>query len=97
MTTLQIDTDDRTKIDEFISLAFEKFDFKIKIKEEVKSRKKTISSYIDNEIKNAKSVNTKKAKELKNALSELDKLMDKKNKNLSINQAKEQYFMNKAN
>ncbi|MBS9782546.1 MAG: hypothetical protein KGV43_01945 [Arcobacter sp.] len=97
MTTFTIDTDDKTKIDEFISLAFEKFNFKIKIKEEVKPRRKTISSYIDNEIKNSKSINTKKAKELKNALNGLDKLMDKKNKNLSVNQAKEQYFMNKTN
>ncbi len=97
MTILQIDTDDRNKIDEFITLALKKFNFKIKIKDEVKTRKRPISSYLDTKIKNAESINTKKAEEIKEALNGLNTLVDSKNLNLSVSQAREQYFINKAN
>ncbi len=40
MTTLQIDTDDKNKIDELIKFAFEKFNFKIKVKDDAKNKKK---------------------------------------------------------
>ncbi len=96
MTTLQIDTDDKSKIDELISFAFEKFNFKIEIKDENKTKKRTISSHLDDKLKKAKSTNTQKAVELKNALNGLGELMDKESINLSLNQAKEEYFLSKA-
>lgn len=96
MTTLQIDTNDTKKIEEFLALAISKFDFKIKVAD-VGERKSGISSYIDQKIKNSKSKNSKKSEQFNEAIDGLSGMMDTEKATLSLEQAKEQYFSAKAN
>lgn len=94
MTTLQIDTDDKNVIEEIKRFAMQKFHFKVEIAENNTS---ALSSYVETRIKNAKSTNTQKAKQFKNALENLHSLMDSDKIHLSLNQAKENYFTSQSN
>lgn len=64
----------------------------------VKKREyKPLSSSIDKKIRSAVSINTDKALEVKNAMETLNTLLAPNKKNLTLGEAKEQYFNNKAN
>lgn len=98
MITLQIDTNDTKKIEEFLKLAINHFDFNIKItNDNTHLDKNHISSYIDQKIRNSKSTKSKKSKQFKNAIEGLSDLMDMKKAKLSLNQVKESYFDSKVN
>lgn len=100
MTTLQIFTDDKKKIEEFLALAISKFDFKVKIADEQSfknTKQNEISTKIDQQIKNAKVINTKKAEYFISAVEKADKFIDQEKAKLSLNEAKEQYFKDKFN
>lgn len=81
MTTLQIYTDDKKKIEEFLALAINKFDFKIKIADEnsfKNIKQNEISTRIDQQIKNTKVKNTKKAQHFISAIEKSSKFIDQK-------------------
>lgn len=92
MTTLLIDTNDKEKIQEFLAIGINNFNLKTKIQETQNEGKTSLSSSLNEQIKNAKSINTQKAKEFKSALEGLNNLMDSEKSHLTTNQARENYF-----
>lgn len=100
MTTVYIDSDDNNKIQEFLTLAMQRFHFKIEVVQDGVNnfrKHKPIQSDLDKLIRSAKPTNTEKAKKLKNAMEGLHGLLDPLKMNLSINEAKEAYFNSKVN
>jgi predicted enzyme involved in methoxymalonyl-ACP biosynthesis len=99
MTTVYIDTDDKNKIQEFLNFAMQKFHFKIEVAQEsINQRKyKSLPNDLDHLIRSAKSTNTAKAQKLKTAMEGLHELLDSTKMNMSINEAKEEYFNSKVN
>lgn len=99
MTTVYIDTDDKNKIQEFLNFAMQKFHFKIEVAQEtINERKhKSLPNDLDQLIRSAKSTNTAKAEKLKTAMEGLHGLLDPAKMNMSVNEAKEEYFNSKAN
>jgi hypothetical protein len=100
MTTVYIDSDDNSKIQEFLNFGMQKFNFKIEVAQEsVNNFRKdnSIPSDLDKLIRSAKATNTAKAQKLKNAMEGLHGLLDPSKMNLSINEAKEAYFNSKVN
>ncbi|MCX6077235.1 MAG: hypothetical protein NTW78_10195 [Campylobacterales bacterium] len=100
MTTIYIDSDDKSKIQEFLDLAVKTFHFKVEVAQNSINqfrKHKTISNDLDEQIRSAKSNNTTKAKKLKNAMEGLHDLLDPSKIRLSINEAKEEYFSSKTN
>lgn len=100
MTTIYIDSDDKSKIQEFLDLAMKKFHFKVEISQNSVNnfrKHQAISSDLDELLRSAKSKNTTKAQKLKSAMEGLHSLLDPSKMNLGINQAKEEYFSSKAN
>lgn len=91
MITLQIDTNDKKKIEEFLALGVSRFDFKIKITSENNPKTNKISSHIDQKIKSSKPINTQKSKRFISAIDGLNALMDPKKTHLSLEQAKEKF------
>jgi len=104
MTTLHIiNSTDQNKIQEFINLGVNQFNFELKIEQDTKiqeqsqKKHKGLSNILDTQIRNAKSVNTQKAIKLKKAMENLNKLISSTTKNLTLEEAKEQYFISKNN
>jgi predicted Zn-dependent protease len=104
MTTLHIiNSVDQNKIQEFINLGISKFNFELKIEQDTKIQEqpqrkyKSLSNSLDKQIRNAKSVNTQKADKLKKAMENLNNLVSSTTKNLTLEEAKEQYFISKNN
>ena len=104
MTTLHIiNSVDKNKIQEFINLGISKFNLEFKIEGDIiaqnqpQRKYKSLSSKLDKQIRNAKSVNTKKADKLKKAMENLNNLISPTTKNLTLEEAKEQYFISKNN
>ncbi|PID47424.1 MAG: hypothetical protein CR967_04300 [Proteobacteria bacterium] len=95
MIVLEVDTNDKSKIDEFISFAIEKFNFKIKVSDEQKVHKKSLGISLDEKIKSSRSINSKQAYKVKTAINGINSLMDPNKINLSLAQVKEQYFAKK--
>jgi len=58
----------------------------------IQRKHKSLSALLDKQIKNAKNVNTAKATKIKTAMEELNILLDVDKKQLSIAEAKEEYF-----
>lgn len=103
MTNIQILDNDFETIQKYIALGREKFHLTINVEKNIKEsiqiqrKHKSLSSMLDKHIRNAKKVNTVKATKIKTAMEELNILLDVDKKNLSISEAKEQYFTTKAN
>jgi len=100
MTNIQILDNDFETIQKYIALGREKFNLTInvekKFKTPIQKKQKSLSSMLDRQIRNAKSINTAKAIKIKTAMEELNTLLDADKKHLSIAEAKEQYFTTKA-
>lgn len=92
MTTVYIDSDDRNKIQEFLDLAMQKFHFKVKVAPLENREYRSISNDLDKQIRSAKSTNTAKAQKLKDAMEGLHDLLDPSKINLSVGEAREEYF-----
>ncbi len=56
-----------------------------------------MSNKLDKQIRNAKSVNTQNADKLRKAMENLNNLVSSTTKNLTLEEAKEQYFISKNN
>lgn len=100
MTTIYIDSEDKSKIQEFLDLAIKTFHFKVEVAQNSVNhfrKHKTISSDLDEQIRSAKSNNSNKAEKLKIAMEGLHNLLDPSKIKLSINEAKEEYFSSKVN
>ena len=101
MTNIQILDNDFETIQKYIALGREKFNLTIKVERDIKTpiarQHKPLSHLLDKQIKNAKSVNTKKANTIKLAMEEIHSMLDKDKIHLSVEEAKEQYFTTKAN
>ena len=100
MTTVYIDSDDNNKIQEFLTMAIQKFHFKVEIAQDSANnirKHKSVQSELDMLIRSAKPTNTAKAQKLKSAMEGLHSLLDHSKMNLSINEAKETYFNTKEN
>ena len=101
MTTIHILDNDVESIKKYIALGRKKFNFTINIEKDTNSTPKReykpLSSSIDKKIRSAVSVNTDKALKVKNAMETLNTLLAPNKKNLTLGEAKEQYFTSKAN
>lgn len=99
MTTLQIDSNDKNVIAEIKSFVMQKLHVKVQIINDVEPQRKTksLSNTLDQQIKNTEFTNTAKANKIKEAMEGLNAMLDTQTKNLSPEEAKEQYFTSKAN
>ena len=98
MTTIHILDNDVESIKKYIALGRKKFNFTINIEKDTNSTPKReykpLSSSIDKKLRSLKATNIQRANKLNKARKELNSLL---NPNLTLEEAKEQYFNSKAN
>ena len=99
MISLKILNNDLEAIEKFIKLGREKFNLIISIDKEDNNKKREtqgLSSFLDQQIRNTKIKNIKRAEESKKAMEKLGSLIDENTKNMPLSTVREEYYKNKA-
>lgn len=100
MATLHLDTTDVMKIENIKQYIMQTFQINVQVVNDTfKSPKKKsiLSDELDQEIREAKPINTTEAQKMKKTFEELNALLDPAKKDLFIGEAREQYYNDKAN